>query len=321
MIGKKNMEFLATKFGTSLSLSEKEKGGIKIEKKAVKGALLGFHYSVVVEVFSTKAVNENGIIDQFTSLWRGREGCQLGHSVGLDLVVDGACHGQWAEPFHLATMWVQLHNVSPLNMTEVIASTIGGLIGKVAEGANVEFPNDGMIWINFHYEGLPNYCLICGKVEHVTQWCKVEKLGEEASEDSLGGVDPHGRRAVEAEEKEHQRVEREKAFDASFIGLGGSITPETGMIVLENHPEKLIANGESTEVMQPSHNIDLNIPIVVEHDGFHDRTPEREGGMKRSREDDGTNLEVIEEDLTCAYKIPRFGRDQAEATYEGSPRS
>lgn len=42
MAGRQNMEGLATKFGTSLSLSDKEKGGIKIDQKAVEGALLGF---------------------------------------------------------------------------------------------------------------------------------------------------------------------------------------------------------------------------------------------------------------------------------------
>lgn len=37
-----NMVGLTLKFGTGLSLSEKEKGGIKIGKKEVEGALLGF---------------------------------------------------------------------------------------------------------------------------------------------------------------------------------------------------------------------------------------------------------------------------------------
>lgn len=49
-------------------------------------------------------------------------------------------------------------------------------------GANVDFPDDGTMWVNFRYEGLPSYCLICGKVGHVTRWCKAERLGNEASE-------------------------------------------------------------------------------------------------------------------------------------------
>lgn len=49
-------------------------------------------------------------------------------------------------------------------------------------GANVEFPDDREIWIDFRYEGLHNYCLICGNMRHVTRCCKSEILGEEASE-------------------------------------------------------------------------------------------------------------------------------------------
>lgn len=97
---------------------------------------------------------------------------------------------------------MQLHNVPPLNMTKVVALAIGGLIGKVVKvdkddgrdcigrflhvkvsfdvreplmrGENEEFPDDGTIWIDFRYEGLPSYCLICGKVGHITRWCKAE---------------------------------------------------------------------------------------------------------------------------------------------------
>lgn len=126
------------------------------------------------------------------------------------LEVDGTRHGHWVKPLHLVTMWVQLHNVPPLNMTDAVASAIGGLIGKVIKvdkddgrdcigrflhirvsfdiqellmcGANVDFRDYGEIWIDFRYEGLPNYCLICGKVRHVTRCCKSEILGEEALE-------------------------------------------------------------------------------------------------------------------------------------------
>ncbi|KAB2622222.1 hypothetical protein D8674_024404 [Pyrus ussuriensis x Pyrus communis] len=182
------MELFAGKFRYSLSLSEKERGGIKIEKKDTEGALLGFHHNVVAEVLSTKAVNENGFIDQFTSLWRGKDE-------------------------------VQLHNVPPLNMMEAIASAIGGLIGTVIKvdkddgrdysgrflrvkisfdvqeplmwGANLEFPDDGEIWIDFCYEGLPNYCLIYGKMGHVTRWCKEETLGERASVEDVKAIGQH----------------------------------------------------------------------------------------------------------------------------------
>ncbi|KAB2635508.1 hypothetical protein D8674_026042 [Pyrus ussuriensis x Pyrus communis] len=71
------MESLAQRFRTSLSLSENEKRRIKIEKKVVEGALLGFHYSVVAEIFTNKVVNDNGFLDQFTSLWRGMKGVSI----------------------------------------------------------------------------------------------------------------------------------------------------------------------------------------------------------------------------------------------------
>lgn len=69
-----SMESLAKRFRSSVSLLEKEMGGIKIAKKDTDGALLGFHHNIVAELFSTKAINENGFIDQFTSLWRGKVG-------------------------------------------------------------------------------------------------------------------------------------------------------------------------------------------------------------------------------------------------------
>lgn len=91
-------------------------------------------------------------------------------------------------------------------MTEAVTSAIGGLTGNVIRvdkddgmdcigrflrvkisvdvreplmrGANVEFPNDGELWVDFRYEGLPRYCLICGKFGHVTRRCKNELLRE-----------------------------------------------------------------------------------------------------------------------------------------------
>ena len=77
MAGMQNMEGLAMKFGVSFPLSEKEKCGVKIDMKAMEGAPLGFHYSVVAEVFSMKPINENGFINQFTSPWRGNKGISI----------------------------------------------------------------------------------------------------------------------------------------------------------------------------------------------------------------------------------------------------
>lgn len=153
------MKALTRKFGSSFSLTENEKCGLKIEKNDADGALLGFHYSLMAEVFSNKAMNENGFINQFTSLWRENEGVSIralggnrfmARFVGrkdmsrvldadkpwlfrddLALLADGARHGCWAEALSIVTMWVQLHNVPSMNMTEAVAVPIRGLIGRV----------------------------------------------------------------------------------------------------------------------------------------------------------------------------------------------
>lgn len=49
----------------------------------------------------------------------------------------------------------------------------------------MEFPDYGNIWIDFCYEGLPSYCLICGKVGHVTRRCREGSVGDEAQEFGL----------------------------------------------------------------------------------------------------------------------------------------
>lgn len=42
---------------------------------------------------------------------------------------------------------------------------------------------------------------------------------------------------------------------------------------------------------------------------------------KRSREEDDEHVMIVEEGLSHVKKNPRFEKDQAEATYEGSSRS
>ncbi|XP_070672186.1 uncharacterized protein [Malus domestica] len=333
------MEGLVTKFGSSLSLSEKEKGRVKIGKKDVEGALLGFHYSVVAEVFSVKPINDTAFVDQFTSLWRGREGVSIralggarfmARFVGrrdmyrvlesetpwlfredLVLVADGAKHGRWNDPLHLVTMWVQFHNVLPLNMTEAIAWAISGVLGTVVKvdrddgrdcigrflrvkitfdvrkslmrGTNVVFPDDETMWVDFQYEGLPSYCLICGKVGHVTRWSKEERMGDEASDVEMGdlvafkgldadydlrgnclGVKKGGQRGQmgRSEENERRRLEREKAFDAGLIGPGRFVTLGVGSVELLCHPEVVAGISENPPMLQQSKDIDLNIPIM-----------------------------------------------------------
>lgn len=47
MTGKMNMEMLEKCFGMSLNLFEKEKGGVRIGKKEVEGALVGFNHCII----------------------------------------------------------------------------------------------------------------------------------------------------------------------------------------------------------------------------------------------------------------------------------
>lgn len=74
--------------------------------------------------------------------------------------------------------------------------------------------------------------------------------------------DLRARRAMEAAEKERQRMERERAFDAGLIRLESFIAPGARSIELVSHPEEIKGNGESNKVVQPSRDIDLNMPFV-----------------------------------------------------------
>ncbi|KAM1382081.1 hypothetical protein ACFX2F_034592 [Malus domestica] len=231
MNGKLNMESLAENFGTSLLLSEKEKGGIKIEKKVVEGALLGFHYSVVAEGKKP---------------WLFRD--------DLVLMVDGVRHGRWVEPLHLVSMWVQLHNVPPLNMMEAVASVIGGLIGKVLKVDK----DDG-----YDYIGRFLHIKFCFDMRRVTRCCKSEILGEEASE-----VDTKALYAFKGLDAEYDL----RGNWLGLIGPGGSITPEARQVVLVNHPEVETGITKTTEVLhlQPVQEIDLNIHVMVETIGSYE---------------------------------------------------
>ncbi|KAB2635890.1 hypothetical protein D8674_026424 [Pyrus ussuriensis x Pyrus communis] len=194
--GRRNMESLVKKFGSSLSLSELEKGGINIEKKDTEGALLGFHHSVVVEVFSTKAVNKNGFIDQFTSLWRGNEGI----------------------------------SIRALGEARFIARFIGHRnISRVLESKKSWLFRDDLVLVvdGARHRHVTRWCKdkILGEMASNTDIKAMYAFkGLDAKYDLRGncaGVDQHECRAREAEENERQRLERKKAFDAGLIGPGG----------------------------------------------------------------------------------------------------
>ncbi|KAM1465672.1 hypothetical protein ACFXTO_045147 [Malus domestica] len=94
---KTDLDELETRFGTNLILSEKEQGGVCIERKDVEGALLGFQYTVIAEVLTAKAVKGDVFVDCFMSLWRGREGVSIREIVDRRFLArfagKGTCNG------------------------------------------------------------------------------------------------------------------------------------------------------------------------------------------------------------------------------------
>lgn len=73
-------------------------------------------------------------------------------------------------------------------------------------------------------------------------------------------------RAREVEERERHRVTREKAFDARWIGPGGVVAPEAGLIVLEEPPKDVVVAGGGTATTQNGTIIDLNLLVVLEQE-------------------------------------------------------
>ncbi|KAM0985120.1 hypothetical protein ACFX13_012655 [Malus domestica] len=92
------MDELGSRFGSNLKLSEKERGCLSIERKDVECALLGFQYSMVAKVLTSKEVKGDVFIDCFMSLWRGRKGVSI-RDIGdrrflvasLDYVISRGC--------------------------------------------------------------------------------------------------------------------------------------------------------------------------------------------------------------------------------------
>ncbi|CAB4286333.1 unnamed protein product [Prunus armeniaca] len=109
--------------------------------------------------------------------------------------------------------WVQLHGISPLNMTGAAMKKIGGLLGSILEvdqvdgedcvwcfarvrvmmdieqlfkrGAFVEFPKEGSKWINFCYEYILEYCFFCGCLGHLSRTCVEKTKGALASDSGV----------------------------------------------------------------------------------------------------------------------------------------
>lgn len=57
-------------------------------------------------------------------------------------------------------------------------------------GMMVTFLDEGQVWVQFRYKGLPNYCFYCGKLGHVSRVWKTQllrgKQGMEEGEAYLG---------------------------------------------------------------------------------------------------------------------------------------
>lgn len=71
------MEELWQTLGDKLYLTDRENEGVVIDRKDVEEALIGFHYMLLAEVLTVRAVHEEAFIDRFTSLWRGKEGVSI----------------------------------------------------------------------------------------------------------------------------------------------------------------------------------------------------------------------------------------------------
>lgn len=124
-----------------------------------------------------------------------------------DFVIGGDCtnrkEARW-NALSLGDMWIQIHKVPPLSMRIAVAMTIGGKIGTVlivdksasrecigrflqvrirfnlrgplTQGMMVTFLDERLMWVQFQYEGLPNYCFYYGKLGHVSRACTVHGL-------------------------------------------------------------------------------------------------------------------------------------------------
>lgn len=121
---------------------------------------------------------------------------------------------------------------------------------------------------------------------------------------NLNGGELCGRRDLEEKEKERQRLERERAFDAGLFGPGGIIAPSAGMIELVSHLEEFKGNEEHTEVVQQSIDIDLNMSIMEGVEEGSVRAPKGygvDGGVEQrllSQDSDPFNLFPIIEAIS-----------------------
>ncbi|KAH0972850.1 hypothetical protein GBA52_025006 [Prunus armeniaca] len=152
-----------------------------------------------------KVVPKEGFVGVFSRSWKGSSEVSIKEVAEKRFLV---CFAN-----QLGVFWVQLHRISPLNMTGAAMKKVGGLLGSILEvdqvdgedcvecfarvrvmmdieqlfmrGVFVEFPEEGSKWINFCYEYIPEYCFFCGCLGHPSRTCMEKKKGALASDSGV----------------------------------------------------------------------------------------------------------------------------------------
>lgn len=235
------MEDLEKRFGAHLCLSERERAGLVFAEEDIGDLWKGSQFTLVARVVTHKSVNREAFGSVFTRLWGGNDGVSIKEIGERRFLVRFASQKDkmrvldmepWtfrdglvllAEvqsgvdartvPVDTGVFWVQLHGITPLNMTMMVAKKVGALVGRVLEvdqangvdcigrffrvrirfdvgqplmrGTFVAFPGEESRWIDFKYEFLPEYCLVCGCIGHLSRACLAQRQEE------LGNANTH----------------------------------------------------------------------------------------------------------------------------------
>ncbi|KAM1271421.1 hypothetical protein ACFX2J_032239 [Malus domestica] len=159
------------------------------------------------------------------------------------------------------------------------------------------FQDEGRVWIELKYEGLPNYCLYCGKLGPVDRaspdGTPRESVRREDFKDIASSLmktkrslvsqmEPDGglankvkrQREVEGEAKRA----REAAFDAKLIGRGGEVVPGVDNMKLLNHQEPYGIEIADVGRNQRGIDVDLN-ELVLGDDSMNLKEEHRHTGF------------------------------------------
>ncbi|KAM2044902.1 hypothetical protein ACFX1T_009164 [Malus domestica] len=154
---RKDLEDLGSRFGSKLKLSEKELGGISIQRKDVEGALLGLQYTLIAEV----QIHNVPVLSMTQAMVESIRG-HMGTVKSVDKSGSRDCIGRFLR------VKIKFNVHEPL-----------------MRGTFVNFPDEGRVWVDFKYKALPKYCLIYGLLGHATRVCKgSQAFGKEDGESS-----------------------------------------------------------------------------------------------------------------------------------------